>query len=158
MSSNNTQLLESWNKRLREIQHSQYEAAKILTRNHYWFGVPSLITTTVVTSAIFSTLQKQNISECSKIIFGVVSILSALLVGIQTFFKFGERAEKHRTFGAKAGNLRRQLEQHIAGGNIESFSEEKIDKIRDSYDEISRDAPAVSNSVWEKAQKVMSQP
>lgn len=158
MSQNPTQLLESWNKRLREIQHSQYEAAKKKAKLHYVFGVPGVILATVVSSAIFSSVQKQTIDEGIKILFGCLSALSAIVAGLQTFFKFSEKAEKHRTYGAKAGALRRQLEQYLAMGNISTFSEEKFDKIRDEYNQISDDAPAVSDRTWKKAQEVMAQP
>ncbi len=148
-----TQLIESWKKRLREIQHTQYEASKTLMKYHYWLGVPSVILATVVSSAIFLSIQKQGINEAVKLGFGLVSAVSTILIGLQTFFKYNERAEKHRTYGSKAGSLRRQLEQYLNQGNIESFSEEKLDKIRETYDQISTEAPSVSDRAWKKAQK-----
>src|SRR5712692_815957 len=41
---------------------------------------------------------------------GVVAFFAAVLAGLQSFYKFGEVAEKHRTAAADYGNTRMQLE------------------------------------------------
>ena len=81
----------------------------------------------------------------------IIRISAAVLSAIQTFLKYSEKAEKHRSVGAKAGSLRRQIEQYIAAGNVETLSPDKINAMRQSIDKLAEDAPNIPNRIWERA-------
>ena len=65
---------------------------------------------TVVGTAVFITLEHDNIEPWVKVAVGLTSVLAAVLAGLQTWLAFGERADKHRLFGARYGAYRTRLQ------------------------------------------------
>ena len=136
------------------MQLSHYEAAKPLSSLNNKLGIPVVILTTFVGTTVFATVEKEA-SGWLKIIVGLISVLSAVLASLQTFLQFSERAEKHRSTAARAGALRREIEQYFAEGNLESLPQDKIERLRGSIDNLSLDAPGVSQNVWQKTSRLI---
>lgn len=151
---NTEQLLSRWHRRLREVQFSHYEAAKPLSRANYWLGVPVVVLCTFVGTAVFATLEKQ-VDVRLQILAGSLSVAAAVLSSLQTFLRLPERAEKHRTVAARAGGLRREIEQLLATQPVKAIAEEKLDRLREEIDTIAEDAPEVSAKIWARANKLM---
>jgi hypothetical protein len=146
------QLLELWLRRLREIQASQYDTAKSLSIMNLMLGIPVVILTTFVGTSVFASLQKE-ISISFKIIVGVISVTAAVLASLQTFLRFSERAENHRVAGSKAGILRREIEQILTSTDLENLPDEPITRIRQKYDDLTSNAPNVSNRIWNRTER-----
>jgi hypothetical protein len=102
-------VLIKWQRRARESQYAHYEAAKALESANYSLGIPVTILSTLVGTTIYAALQKQTGIRV-QVIIGSISIFAAILAGVQTFLRFGERAEKHRSTAAVYGEVRRSLE------------------------------------------------
>jgi hypothetical protein len=102
-------LLTDWFRRARESQHVHYVCANHFSRLNYYFGIPTIVLTTVVGTAVFASLDRPDIADF-KILIGLVSVLAAVLSSLQTFLGFQERSAKHRTTSAGYGSVRRRLE------------------------------------------------
>ncbi|OLY91198.1 hypothetical protein SAMN05444008_11272 [Cnuella takakiae] len=150
------ELLRRWHKRLRETQSSHYEAAKPLGSLNYKLGVPVVILTTFVGTSVFATLSK-DVNIYFKIATGLISVAAAVLSSIQTFLRFNERAELHRSTAAQAGSIRRLVEEIIASGNLDDLSREEISKIRERIDKLSENAPSIKAKTWEKTKKILAE-
>lgn len=145
-------ILKDWGRRAKESQFCHYEAAKHFARLHYAMGIPVVVLTSLVGTTVYATLQKV-VTTPIQITIGAISVLSAILAGMQTFLRFGERAEKHRTLGAQYGAIRRHLEMLKAlsverRGPIEDF----LNHIRESLDSLAQSAPDVPPRVWKRAE------
>lgn len=151
---NNQELITRWHKRLREIQFSQYDAAKRFRKKTYWLGIPILIINIVVGSALFASF-KTDLGVDGKLLAGLTSLATALLVGFQTFLKFNERSEKHNTTAIAAASLRRKTEQLIAKTSTHIITDAEITKIREEYDRLTHSAPRVPDDIWNKSQKFL---
>lgn len=146
------QLLKNWYRRLRESQFSHYEAAKAFDRMNYWLGVPSIISSTIIGTSIFATLD-ESIDATVKLLAGLVSVLAATLTGLQTFLKFSERAEKHRAVAARYGALRREIEElRSLEGNI---TRELITPLRESIDRLAEESPNIPTRIWKHTLKIL---
>lgn len=144
-ASTDAELLLAWLRRARESQFAHYAAADELSWKGHALGVPVIILTSVIGASAFASVAAEVVPTYAKIFVGALSVLAALMSGLQTFFKFSERADKHRTFGARFGAVRRELEQlHARGGNT-------TDAIRQSLDTLAEEAPAVPASVYRNA-------
>jgi hypothetical protein len=108
---NDKELVLAWIRRTRESQFSHYEMAQTLSRRGLWFGVPAIVISAAVGVSAFSSVAMEVIPAYAKIIIGLLSVAAAALSALQTFFKFSERAEKHKSAGVQYGCLRRKLEQ-----------------------------------------------
>ncbi len=91
---------------------AHYKAVDLASRRNTIIGVPVVITTSIVATSIFATLNS-NPDIKWKLTTGVVSIAAVVLSALQTFFKFSARAEKHRANGVNYSSLRRQIEHFI---------------------------------------------
>jgi hypothetical protein len=146
------ELIRRWHKRLREMQFSQYDAAKRFRGRTYLLGIPVLVLNIVVGSAFFLSV-KSDLGDVGKLIAGLISLASALLVGLQTFLKFNERSEKHNAAGVNSAILRRKVEQLIAKGSAHHITDAELNAIRQDYDKITKDAPNIPTDIWEKNEK-----
>jgi hypothetical protein len=154
------ELLTRWYKRLRESQFSHYEAAKLLERRNLWFGIPVVVLSTVVGTSIFATLnatvEKATADIAFRIVIGMISVAAAVLAGLQTFLRFAERADKHRSIGAQAGALRREIEQLLAVGGTEHLEADTLDNVRKEIDKLFADAPSVPELVWKRVSQTLN--
>jgi len=117
-----------------------------------------IILTTLVGTSVFASLSEDAPSTYVRIIVGLVSILAALLAGLQTFMKFAERCEKHRSTAARYGIVRRQLEQVYADRpETVVWPSDLRDKIRVQLDNLGSEAPDVPLATFKQVQKELSE-
>jgi hypothetical protein len=93
-------LLSTWYHEASVNRAANANKALLNRKLNYWLGVPVVIFSSIVGSAAFSQIHSPSGSNPVRITAGVLSIVSAVLAGLQTFFGFGERAEKYRAVGA----------------------------------------------------------
>jgi len=135
---------------MNEFQH--YESAKYYARAHNLLGIPVVVFSSIVGTTVFATLQKQ-VALRSQIIVGAVSVLAAVLAALQTFLRFSERAEKHRSIAASYSAIRRQLELVLNEPiEIRGNTKELVDSIKTRFDSLADAAPNVPNRVWKQVQ------
>ena len=115
-------------------------------------GIPVVVLTTFVGTSVFATLQDE-VDTSLKIFVGVVSVTAAVLASLQTFLRFGERAEKHRVAGESWASLRREIDEMLAlhptylaaRGDPKSY----LDDLRKRMNEIGSVSPALPNREWQ---------
>jgi hypothetical protein len=131
------EVLDDWYTRVSITQRAHYLSADHFGRRKYWLGVPAVVLSTLVGTAVFASLQKQP-ELWLQISIGLASVLAAVLAGLQTFLGYTERAEKHRIAGAKYGALGRELEVLRASDQI---SNETVEEIRNRLDVLALESP-----------------
>lgn len=143
-----SQLLRDWFRRVRESQHVHYSCANYFGRLHLLLGVPTVIFTILVGTAVFTSLEKQDIGSF-KILVGLVSILAAILSGLQTFLRFSERAEKHRATAAGYSAVRRHLEflATFPPSSVEGWKQ-ALAEVRKQMDDLTKSSPEVPASIF----------
>ena len=144
------QLLTDWYRRARESQFSHYTAADYYTRLNLWLGVPVVCFSTVVGTTVFATLE-QEVDILLRILVGSISVIAAVLASLQTFLRFSERVEKHKSTAAAYGAIRREIEQMQAISVSLDGEENDITSIRDRLDGLAAEAPEIPQRVWKKA-------
>jgi len=151
---NPDELILAWLRRARESQLGHYDMATMLERRSYWLGVPVIVISGIVGTSVFASIAADVVSVEAKLLVGAASVVAAILSSLQTFFKFAERAEKHKTFGARYGAIRRELEAMHAGGTA-AHEPNYIGVLRDKLDRLGQEAPAVSMAVHAQVMKAM---
>jgi len=66
------------------------------------------LSTCFVAASVFATLEK-DVDPKFKVLVALVSVLGAMLAGLQTLLRLEERAEKHRHAGSRYGALHREI-------------------------------------------------
>ena len=145
--------------------NAHYKMSESANSRHTKLGVPAAILSTLVGTAIFSTINAPSASVSVRIIAGLLSLVAAVLVSLQTFFNYSDQASKHRDAAASYEAVRHKLDWFILA-NSKLSNESDLEKplavlldISTSMDEIRRTAPAIPDSIYDAAQtKVASRP
>ena len=143
-------LVTDWFRRVRESQFIHYECGTFFSRLHYWLGIPAIMLSTVVGTAVFASAEA-DLSGRQRIAVGLISIAAAVLMSLQTFLRFAERADRHRATGAGYGSLRRSLEYlKTFPPTGEDELKRAIDEIRAQLDALAKEAPEVPSRMKKK--------
>ncbi len=146
------ELLTQWERRSRESQFCHYEAAKYFAGLNYVLGIPVVVLTCLVGTTVFATLEK-SVTLPVQVAVGSISVLAAVLAGLQTFLRFGERAEKHRSSGALYGSVRRRIEViRVISPEQRGSALEWLSGTRETLDSLAASAPDVPRRVWQQAE------
>jgi hypothetical protein len=127
----------------------QFNAAKRKDACHNGLGVPVVILTIIIGAGFFATL-REDFPDIMKYIGGGLGLLSALLAGLQTYFRFMAVAEGHRRIGTrylavakKCSNVIAYCEDGMCRG--EQLQAE-LDKLTGEYLSVAEDARAFPTS------------
>jgi hypothetical protein len=147
------ELVLAWLRRARESQMSHYAMANRLVKQNHWIGIPVIVIAALVGTSAFASVLSDLIPIWAKVATGAASVLAAVLASLQTFFKFSERAERHKTFAAKFGAIRRELETlHASGRAAQEAS--FVNVLREKLDRLAEEAPPVPVDVFKEIQRL----
>jgi hypothetical protein len=150
-------LLLKWLERSRTNQLQHYKAAAYYNLANNALGIPVVVLSTIVGTAVFASLEKQ-VGLRTQLCVGGISILAAVLAALQTFLRYSERAEKHHSVAASYGTLRKQIEA-IGFLPVESRGgiKELIDSLRVQFDFLAQSAPNPPESTWAALRRTKGQ-
>lgn len=114
----------SWNHRLEKLSASwlnqalvsktlHYASHQRYIRLHYALGIPVVVVTATIGTAIFASLGNASDNRL-QIFSGSISIVAAVLAALQTFLRCSERSEQHRMAAARYGIIAREIEYTLA--------------------------------------------
>jgi len=143
------QLLSTWHRRMDACQHAYYLEAERYKRWHFWLGVPAVILSTVVGTAVFATLENQAVGIMPRVIVALVSIAAAVLAGLQTFLRLSEMAAAHAQAGDWYAAIKRDIEQLRALRREERGSAKACtDTLRKEMNKAGQKSPELRESLW----------
>lgn len=152
--ANREELLLAWLRHAHKCRDRHELAARRTNTYHYWLGVPTIVFATVVGSSVFASLDAQ-VDSWFKIVLGVVSITSAVLASLQTFYNFAGRAETHRVTAIRYKIIIRELEQSLTGADNELPEKpDFLDELRQRLDDLESDAPVVPDSIYMRIEEL----
>lgn len=142
------ELILEWHAGIRINVLAHYECAKLFENQHRLLGYPTVILSALTGTTYVSTLN-DSASGWARSLAVVLSLGVTVLVSLQTFLRYAERAEKHKDAATEFGKLRRELEEIIAyvpdGGKI---TEGQMESVRVKWGELSTHAPSIPNKVY----------
>jgi hypothetical protein len=157
MDSND--LILHWHFRVRRVQLSYYEAARLFSSRHLWLGFPVIILSTAVGTTVFATLQKSaQTADVSwlRILVGLVSVAAAVLASLQTFLRPSEVAEKHRVAGARCAAIKHEIELIMAMPPAsEDQLREKLSEINQCWEKLREESPNIPKKIWSRIEKTV---
>jgi hypothetical protein len=144
-------LLEDWRRRVYAAQSAHYASADRFRMLNYVVGVPAVIFSSVVGTALFAGLEKDSPRTW---IIASTSILAAVLGALQTFLRFAERATLHATAADWYSAIRRDIEE-ILHLPVEDRGTPKdcLDEVRKEMNRAAQDSPELSARHWTREAK-----
>jgi hypothetical protein len=142
------QLLEEWHRRVYAAQSAHYASADRFRLLHYLIGVPAIIFSSIVATAIFAGLEKDSPTA---LWVASISILSAVLAGLETFLRFSERAAQYATAGDWYSAIRRDIEEvlHLPR-EYRGKPKDYLDGIRKEMNRVAQDSPELRVHLWQR--------
>src|SRR5439155_25626998 len=105
------ELLNDWHRRAYAAQCTYYQLAERFRKLHYKLGICTVILTSAAGATIFVDKEKVQLAPYLQGGAGVVSLLAAVLAGLQTFLRPGQAATEHGFAGDWYAAIRREIEQ-----------------------------------------------
>lgn len=145
-------LLRHWRFRIHRVQIGHYEVGRIFEKRHFWLGVPAVVLSTIVGTAVFASLGRF-VDEAAllwpKIAVGLLSVVAAVLVSLQTFLRYSEQAESHKTAGAKYAHLKHKLEMLAAiPPENDAQLKNELEAIEAEWEKVREESPNLPTKVW----------
>ena len=145
---------EQWLKRALVSQSAHYESGNFYERLFLILGCMVVTLSAAIGSAevLVSTAKIAELGPGTvKAVSGVISLLIAILAGLQTFLKFSQRAERHRVAGAKYGDMRRSLEEIdiISAESVHNANIE-LHEIKKSMGSLALESPELPSRIVKK--------
>ncbi|WP_442790320.1 SLATT domain-containing protein [Nocardia sp. CDC153] len=135
---------------------AQYLSAHYMSVMHFRLGVPAVVLSSAVGTTVFGTL----VSSPNSVIIigtGILSVTSAVLAALQTFFGLSERSENHRASGAKYASLKRQLDIASLRWMSEQVSivaqVEELTCFVTEFNELDAQSPRVRDRFYDQARR-----
>jgi hypothetical protein len=141
-------LLEDWRRRVYAAQSAHYASADRFRMLNYIVGVPAVIFSSVVGTALFAGLEKDSPRTW---LVASTSILAAVLGALQTFLRFAERATLHATAADWYSAIRRDIEEilHLPVED-RGTPKECLDEVRQEMNRAAQDSPELSARHWRR--------
>lgn len=155
-------LLRDWRARAITSSEAHYDLASRLAQANIRFGVPVVVLTTFVGTTVFATLGR-SVDVWLRIAVGLISVVAAVLASLQTFLRFGERAEKHRTAAELWAAIRREIDEKLALHPTYLASrgdpQEYLDDLRRRMDEVAQQSPEMgTRGAWRQQRRYAPEP
>ena len=97
-------LITKWHGRAQKIQRSHYDAAQFFDRCDNLMGIPIVVLSASAGAAAL-------LGWLSSLLGGIISLVVALLAGVQSFMCYSHRAARHRIAAGQYAAVRRTLEE-----------------------------------------------
>lgn len=151
------ELLRHWRFRVHRVQIGHYEAGRACENRHFWLGVPAVVISTVVGTAVFvsiSEVAQETTLVWPKILVGLLSVTSGVLIGLQTFLRYREQAELHKVAGSKYAHLKHEIELLAAmPPDDQNIFRQKLIEIEKEWDTVRMESPNLPSSIWKKMER-----
>ena len=149
-------LMTDWFRRARESQQIHYACANFFNSLHYYLGIPAILASTAVGTAVFASFQEEVVGYW-RVVVGLVSILAAALAALQTFLNSPKRADDHRVTAARYGGIRRTLEMLKTFPPDEANLRRELSGVKEAMDKLAETAPDVPARIkWRIDEKLKS--
>ncbi len=119
--------------RIRNIAHQR--AADYYNSRGRMLGLVVTIFTVIVGTSIFGSLSVSN-NQDILIVVGLISLVAAILSGVNTFLNYSQLAAKHMEVGLAFGELRRRIDVIDCLESDDATIEKNLTEIEEKYDAI----------------------
>jgi len=179
-------LLETWRQRVRKLEKAHFKSASACRIYNYSLGIPLVILTTIIASEIYQAFRvvaeaqyplvasaaQATQEELARLgnesslalhteafIVLVFGLAAPILAAIQTFMRFPERAEAHRTAASRFGLIKHEIEQaKIAVPEDEQERTDLVNRIKTSMVDAMQQSPSAGVlSLWWMSRRIQKE-
>ena len=148
------ELIRTWHRRVAAAEAGHRVMADRMRRRYLMLGVPVVVLTTVVGTSVFASIQDQKVPTGVRVVVGSVSILAAVISSLQTFLRYGMRAEGHRVAAIRYETLRRDMAAVLAIPRASRTDPlRQLDSVRNRMDRYAKESPTIGEREWDRLER-----
>jgi hypothetical protein len=147
-------MLQQWLTGVRMLQISHARAAARYDRLHKVLGVSVTVLSVIVGTSVFSALSSNKNPWVLQMV-GAISVLAAVLSGIQTFLNYGQLATSHQTAANQYGKLRRRIDETLQAADDRNDLDAVRKSIREDWDDLEDKSPTVPQHFNDTARRLV---
>ena len=136
---------------------AHFQMCRIYARRNNMVGVPSVVLSAIVGTAIFASLSKHS-HVGVEIVVGLLAVTASVLSGLQTFFGFSAVSAHHKAAAVRYDSARHKLDALDRALRFKSFNMadldatlEKLQDIELEMNKAAEQAPSIRSSVERRA-------
>jgi hypothetical protein len=146
-------LILDWTRKIHTLEYAHRYASVTKDRLNLLLGVPAVIISSSIGAQVSAPWHNQ---QAAQFVVAIGATVVAIMVGLLTFFKPSEVAEKHRSASAAYEDLRHRLEFLL------TFDETDDDEIRKRIEQFKAEwdrfqTPNVPDKMWRRAKTRVSE-
>lgn len=143
--------LRDWERRCAAAAEVHFQTAEGLARWNLYLGIPVVVLSAIVGTSAFATVSG-DVNVGLSVAAGTLSVIAAVLASVQTFLRFGARAEQHRVAAEHWSAIRREIEKALALA-AQQLGDPKLvlEEVKAHMDEAADKAPAMPDRRWKQA-------
>jgi hypothetical protein len=146
-------LLQDWRNRTRLALYAYNSAVNSLRRVERWLGGAAATLGAVAGTVVFATLSISP-SFTARLIVGLVTVLAAVLVAIQTFAGFDKRIGAYEEAARQWGRVRRLIEQaRLELTDDPATPSAVLTAIRVEIDAVAEQCPNAPGRIWNRTRR-----
>jgi hypothetical protein len=139
-------LLHSWHLRVTTAQYGHQALADRNRQHSLLLGIPVVCVSTIVGTSVFAAIDRSS-GGAARWVIGGLSVLAAILAGLQTLLGYSQFAERHRVAAARYAALRRGIELMLARRDSSN-----LDRVRTELDKTGAAAPQIGEKQWARCE------
>ena len=105
-------------------------------------------------TSVFASIQDSTVPTWVRVLVGSVSILAAVISSLQTFLRYGMRAEGHRVAAIRYETLRRDMAAVLAiprASRTEPLRQ--LNSVRERMDRYAKESPTIGEREWNRQER-----
>jgi len=139
--------LTGWRTEARTANVAHLRATDSLNWRNFSLGATAVMLATATGTSVFATLQ-HNVTLWVRVVVATLIVLSAVLTALQTYMRYGSRAESHQRASRDYGNAVREITEVLEAQLDPGALAARTDAIRLELNKIDGAAPNVSPYLW----------
>jgi len=133
-----------------------YNASHRYASYHRFLGIVIVVLTTFMGTSVYYSLSASEVVS-AKVVVGILTVLIAILVSLQTYFNFEKRALNHKVTADRylwlMKEAKRLLSYYNDGSKTLDEVQKELERLSQKVMDIQRDEPVTSNKDYEDAKK-----
>ena len=140
MTEEKRKMILDWMRKIHQLEYANIHQSIYWSNREKWIGISAFaLSTLIACSYRFPSLEPETYKNlyffCKhEFMIPLLTTIVAVLTGLQTFLKPGEKSEAHRKIGNSYEKLRHKIETVLTGDLLGNELNQKIESIRKEWE------------------------
>lgn len=143
-------LIQKWRCRVRCLKHAHFDSANLFGRWNGWVG-GSLIFFSAAATMVATIHTRLRLPDTYYAVLAVLGMVITVLASLQLYFRFSERAERHRATAANYARLELEIEvMSTLDAAADGKCSTEVRALQDEWSRLTNGAPIIPKRIYRR--------